>query len=116
MTQNPPDHHLLGDSSNDAVCPSPGQTRARLTAAVIVRELGLVVEQGSRACGHGGVEASPQVSSVAQHADEPPTALLEELGNVRIAGWLAPDKVRLAVLVRAIEIDSLKNTHMEMAV
>ncbi len=49
MTQNPPDHHLLGDSSNDAVCPSPSQTRARLTSAVIVRELGLVVEQGSRA-------------------------------------------------------------------
>jgi len=50
---------------------------------------------------------------VAQRTDDPLTALpalLEDLGNARIAGQLALDKAQLV----ALEIDFLKNNHEEM--
>src|SRR5215510_16499089 len=68
------------------------------------RELGLVGAQGIIACGHG-VDARLQVSPLTERADDPPTDLLEDLGNVRIARWLALDKARLAARLGAIEID-----------
>jgi len=53
---------------------------------------------------------------VAQRADDPPTDLLEYLGNVRIAAWLDPDKARRGALVGAIKVISLKKNLMEMEV
>jgi hypothetical protein len=43
-----------------------------------------------------------------------PAALLEDLGNVRIAGRLARDKARRAALVGAIEVDARKEDNMKM--
>jgi hypothetical protein len=79
------------------------------------RELGLVVEQGIIACTHGVVDARLQVSQPPQRADDPPTDLLEDRGNVRIAGRLDLDKARLAALVGPIKIDPLKEDKMKEA-
>jgi hypothetical protein len=78
------------------------------------RELGLVVAQGIIACSHGGVDARLQVSPLTERADDPPTDLLENLGNVRIAGRLDLDKARLEALVSPIEIGSLKEDNVIM--
>src|SRR5713101_863014 len=77
-------------------------------------ELGLVVEQGIITCGHGGVDSRLQVSQPTQRADDPPTDLLEDLGNVRIAGRLDLDKARLEALVGPIKIDPFKEDNMIM--
>jgi hypothetical protein len=71
-------------------------------------ELGRVVEQGIIACDHGGVDACLQVSQPTQHTDDPPTDLLEDRGNVRIAGRFALEKARRAALVGPIKIDPLQ--------
>ena len=49
-----------------------------------------------------------------ERADDPPTDLLEDLGNVRIAGRLALDKARLEARLGAIELDALKEDNMIM--
>ena len=49
-----------------------------------------------------------------ERADDPPTDLLEDLGNVRIAGRLALDKARLEACLGAIEIDALKEDNVIM--
>ena len=49
-----------------------------------------------------------------ERADDPPTDLLEDLGNVRIAGRLDLDKARLEALVGPIEIGPLQEDNMIM--
>jgi hypothetical protein len=61
-------------------------------------ELGLVVREGIRACGHDVVDTRLQVFQLAQHANDPPTDLLEHCRNVSIAGRLALDEARLEAL------------------
>ena len=65
-------------------------------------ELGLVVEPGIIPGSYGGIDSRLQVSQVAQLTDDPPADLLEDPGNVRIAGWLGLDKTRFEALVGAI--------------
>ena len=78
------------------------------------RELGLVVAQGIIACGHSGGAARLQVAPVTERTDDPPTDLLEDRGNVRIAGRLALEKARLEARLGTIEIDALKEDHVIM--
>ena len=75
-------------------------------------EFGLIVEQGIIPGGYGGIDSRLQVSQVAQLTDHPPADLLEDPGNVRIAGRLDLDETRLEALVGAIEIDTLKEDQM----
>jgi hypothetical protein len=79
-----------------------------------VREHGLVVEEEIIACGHGVVDACRQGSQPTQCADDPPTDLPEDLGNVRIAGRLALDKPGLEARLYAIEVDALQEDDMKM--
>jgi hypothetical protein len=74
----------------------------------------LVVKQGIIACGHGGVDARLQVSQPTQRADDPPTDLLEDCSNFRIAGRLALEEAWLAALVGPIKIDPLQEDKMKM--
>ena len=58
--------------------------------------------------GHGVVDACLQVSQPTQRADDPPTALLDHVCDVAVGRHLDLEKARLATLVGAIEIDTLK--------
>ena len=49
-----------------------------------------------------------------ERADDPPTDLLEDRGNVRIAGRLDLEKARLEALVGPIEIGPLQEDNMRM--
>jgi len=71
-------------------------------------ERGFFAAQGIIPGGSSCIDFRLQVSQPTQRTDDPPTDLLEDRGNVRIAGRLALDKARLAALVGAIEIDPLK--------
>ena len=51
-------------------------------------------EQGIIPGGYGGIDSRLQVSQVTQLTDDPPADLLEDPGNVRIAGRLDRDKTR----------------------
>jgi hypothetical protein len=79
-----------------------------------VREGGLIVPERIIARGDGGGAVRLQVSQRAQRADDALADLLEDLGNVRIAGRLALDKARLEARCGAIEIDALKKDIMKM--
>jgi hypothetical protein len=66
--------------------------------------------------GRGLFDSRLQVTQPTQRADNPPTDLLEDLGNVRIVGRLDLHKAWLAARPGAIEVDSRKKNHMEMEV
>src|SRR5882724_3525555 len=103
-----PSHRLPGPlAKGDALRDGGGQG---------ARERGFVAAQGIIPGGYGCIDSRLQVSQPTQRADDPPTDLLEDLGNVRIAGRHALDKARLAALVGAIEVDALKEDNMKMEI
>src|SRR5215831_12945672 len=80
------------------------------------RELRRVVEQGVIPSGHGGVHPGLQIPQPTQLTDDPVPDLLEDCGDVRIAGWFGCDKAGLAAHCGAIEVDPLYEDAMAMEV
>ena len=74
------------------------------------------VEQRIIARGHCSLNSRLQISPPAQLTDDPVANLLEDLGNVGIAGRLDFDKARLEVRFGTIEVDALKEDNMKMDV
>jgi len=66
--------------------------------------------------GHRGLHARLQISEPTQLTDDAVTELLEDRGNVRIAGRFDCDKAGLAARCGAIEVDALYEDTMEMEV
>src|SRR5438128_7502532 len=79
-------------------------------------ELWCGVAQGIIPGGHGGIHARLQIAEPTQLTDDAVTDLLEDRGNVRIAGRFDFDKAGLAARCGAIEVDTLHEDTMEMEV
>src|SRR4029453_18912231 len=79
-------------------------------------QLGGVVAQGIIVGGHSSVEASLQVSQLAELAHDPMADLRDDRGHIGIGGRLACDKTWREARLSAIEVDALKEDAMEMEV
>src|SRR6516162_11288133 len=79
-------------------------------------ELRSGVAQGIIPGGHGGLHARLQISAPTQLTEDAVTELLEDRGNVRIAGRFDCDKAGRAARCGAIEGDALQEDTMEMEV
>src|SRR5262249_7383976 len=79
-------------------------------------ELWFVVAQRIIPGGYRSLNARLQISEPTQHTDDSVTELLEDRGNVRIAGRFGFDKAGLAARFGAIEVDALHEDEMEMEV
>ena len=73
-----------------------------------------IPDQGLVPGGHGIVDTCLQVSQVVWRADDPLTDLLEDLGNIGIAGRLVLDKAWFETLVCPLEKDPLDDDDMIM--
>ncbi len=79
-------------------------------------KLRFVIEQRIIPGGHGDIHSCFQVSQLAQLANDPVADLLENLGNVGIAGRFGFDKAGLEAHFAAIEVDALKEDDMKMQI
>ena len=77
-------------------------------------QLGGVIAQGIIIGGHRRVEASLQVSQLAELAHDPMADRRDDRGDIGIGGRLGFDKTRLEALVGAIKVDALKKDTMIM--
>ncbi|MDH3602695.1 MAG: hypothetical protein OEU26_24040 [Candidatus Tectomicrobia bacterium] len=79
-------------------------------------EFGLFVHQRIIAGGHRGIDAGLQVAQLAQCANHPLADLVDDLGNVSIAGGIDLDKLRLETLSGTIAVDPLYENQVVMFV
>src|SRR5262249_19770036 len=79
-------------------------------------EIWFVVAQRIIPGGYSSLNARFQISEPTQHTDDAVTELLEDRGNVCIAGRCGFDKAGLEASFGAIEVDALHEDAMEMEI
>src|SRR5262245_11248458 len=72
------------------------------------------ITQGIIPGGDGGLHVRFQIAQPAQQADDPPTDLLDDSGNVGVGRRCALEKAGLKAHGGAVEVDAFKKEDMEM--
>ena len=76
----------------------------------------LVVAEGIIPRSHGVIDAHLQVSQMAERVHDPPTHLLDHVGDIRVGRGLDREKPWFETLLGATQIDTLQKNDMKVQI